>query len=191
MTGGVGQPFAESRVVPGVRVIVSDPTDRAAGLRSLFDAHATRAVRFAALLGADDPEDVVQDAFCRLYERYQGGGIADLDDAGAYLNRVVVNLVRDRHRRRVVRWHRTHLERRDAERHAESAEETSVRTSEARRVLAALDHLPERRREAVVLRYWLDLPYAEIAALMGTTAGAAKSAVSRGLDDLHRHLEDR
>ncbi|WP_460630267.1 RNA polymerase sigma factor [Intrasporangium mesophilum] len=190
MTGGAGQPFGVSRVVPGVRVIVSDPTDRAAGFRGLFDAHATRAVRFAALLGAEDPEDVVQDAFCRLYERYQGG-TGDLADASAYLNRVIVNLVRDRHRRRVVRWRRTRLERRDAERHAESAEEASLRTSEASQVLAALDRLPERRREAVVLRYWLDLPYAEIATLMGTTVGAAKSAVSRGLDDLHRHLEDR
>lgn len=39
-----------------------------------------------------------------------------------------------------------------------------------------------------MLRYWLDLPYAEIADVIGVALGTAKSAVSRGLDDLHRHL---
>ena len=66
-----------------------------------------------------------------------------------------------------------------------------MRSDEGRRVLAALDAIPRRRREAIVLRYWLDLPYAAIADAMGVSVGSAKSAVSRGLDDLHAHLEDR
>ena len=44
---------------------------------ALFLGHARRVVRLAALLGADDPEDVAQEAFCRLYaarERLEDDG---------------------------------------------------------------------------------------------------------------------
>ncbi len=156
--------------------------------RALFDDHAARVVRLAWLLGADDPEDVAQDAFIRLYERRER--LATVDDVAAYLNRTAVNLVRDRHRRRVSGRSALLRLRRDDERAAPSAEDLSLRRRERHRVLDALDLIAPRRREAVVLRYWLDLPYSEIAAAMGTSVGAAKSAVSRGLDDLHTHLEE-
>lgn len=155
--------------------------------RTLFDAHAARAVRFALLLGADDPEDVAQDAFCRLYARLERTP-DDIGDAGAYLNRTIVNLVRDRHRRRVVRIRASRLQELEREELVPSPEEAVVRGADGRRVLEALDRVPERRREAIVLRFWLDLPYAEIADVMGVGIGTAKSNVSRGLDDLHKHL---
>ena len=63
---------------------------------ALFDDHATRVVRLAWLLGADDPEDAAQEAFVRLYERLSGS--STVDDVPAYLNRTVVNLVGDGHR---------------------------------------------------------------------------------------------
>jgi len=44
--------------------------------------------------------------------------------------------------------------------------------------------LPARRREAIVLRFWLDLPEREIAAAMGVSAGTVKSHVSRGMAEL-------
>ncbi len=44
--------------------------------------------------------------------------------------------------------------------------------------------LPRRQREALVLRYWLDLPFAEVAEVMGVRPGTAKSQVSRGLSAL-------
>lgn len=157
--------------------------------RALFDGHATRVVRLAVLLGAEDPEDVAQEAFCRLFEKRDvlRGGITE---AGAYLNRTVVNLVRDRHRRSMTHRRLGLLSRRDDERLAPSAEELGVRADDRRRVTVALNAIAPRRREAVVLRYWLDLPYADIAVVMGTRLGSAKSAVSRGLDDLYAHLEE-
>jgi RNA polymerase sigma factor (sigma-70 family) len=157
--------------------------------RGLFDTHVTHVVRLAGLLGADDPEDIAQEAFCRLYERRDRLS-GTVNDAGAYLNRTVVNLVRDRHRRATTQHRLRLLDRRDHERLAPSAEELTVHTDDGRRVVAALAAIPPRRREAVVLRYWLDLPYAEIAQVMGVSVGSAKSAVSRGLDDLHAHLEE-
>ena len=60
-----------------------------------------------------------------------------------------------------------------------------------RELLAALAALPARRREAIVLRYWLDLPEREIAAAMGVSTGTVKSHVSRGLDALGEALAGR
>jgi RNA polymerase sigma-70 factor (sigma-E family) len=54
-------------------------------------------------------------------------------------------------------------------------------------LLRALATLPGRTRAAVVLRYLEDLPYAEIAHIMGCSTGTAKSTVSRGLARLRAH----
>jgi RNA polymerase sigma factor (sigma-70 family) len=56
-------------------------------------------------------------------------------------------------------------------------------------VTAALARLPQRKREALVLRYWLDLPLAEIATTMGVRTGTVKALISRGLDALALDLE--
>ncbi|MGH3181343.1 MAG: RNA polymerase sigma factor [Streptosporangiaceae bacterium] len=60
-----------------------------------------------------------------------------------------------------------------------------------REVLTALAELPPRRREAIVLRYWLDLAEREIAAAMGVSPGTVKSHVSRGLAALAQALGDK
>jgi RNA polymerase sigma factor (sigma-70 family) len=154
---------------------------------AVFRTNATRVVRLAALLGAADPEDAAQEAFVRLYAVY-GSRIAADADAGPYLNRVVVNLVRSRQRRVVVAGRRL-ADLAVASVH-DSAEVTAVRRADRHEVLAALAALPHRRREAVVLRYWLDLPYADIADAMGVSPGTAKSLVSRGLAAIGRQLAE-
>lgn len=155
---------------------------------AVFDSHAAKLVRFAAFLGAEDAEDVVQEAFCRFYERRHSFS-GELVQAGAYLNRTVLNLVRDRHRRRGRSLRVVRLHEREAEVVAPSVEALSLASEDGRLLVEALAKLPRRRREAVTLRYWLDLSYAEIATVMGTAVGTAKSTVSRGIEDLQRHLE--
>ena len=59
------------------------------------------------------------------------------------------------------------------------------------RVLAALAALPRRRREVLVLRYWLGLPESEIAATLGISPGTVKSTAARGLAALARRLGER
>jgi RNA polymerase sigma factor (sigma-70 family) len=56
------------------------------------------------------------------------------------------------------------------------------------RILAALALLPQRQREAVVLRYYADLSEAQIAAAMGVSAGSVKRHASRGLAALRDRL---
>jgi RNA polymerase sigma factor (sigma-70 family) len=57
-------------------------------------------------------------------------------------------------------------------------------------VLAALRRLPDRQREALVLRFYLDLTETEIAAAMGVSPGTVKSTTARGLAALGRLLQE-
>ena len=142
---------------------------------AVFFAHASRLVRLAALLGDDDPEDVVQESFCKLYA---ARGRLRSDDAQvvAYLNRIVVNEVRSRHRRRQVARRDAHLLTDDA------VADPHATHGDRRAVVEALAGLPPRQREALVLRFWMDLPLAAIAEAMGVRLGTVKSQISRGLD---------
>ena len=147
----------------------------------LFVANARRVTRLAALLGADDAEDVAQEAFCNLYaarSRLRGNPA----DVVAYLNRIVVNEVRSRARRKGVLGRRAHL----------VPVQVSAPAVDGARVavLAELRRLPPRQREALVLRFWLDLPLAAVGEAMGIREGTAKSMVSRGLQALGTALGD-
>lgn len=152
----------------------------------LFHAHAGRLVRLAALLGDQDPEDAAAEAFCKFYKARSR--VTSPDRPVGYLNRILVNEVRDRHRRRSV-------ERRDA--HLVAVPSSAVPASDLGdhdQLVRALATLPHRQREVLVLRYWLDLPITDIAVVMGTGVGTVKSQLSRGLNRLQVTLaatEDR
>jgi len=160
--------------------VAADPD---AGLDAPFDAiyvgHVARVVRLAALLGADDPEDAAQEAFCRLYAARRRVREPDLV---AYLNRIVVNEVRSRARRRRTADGKRHLLPVPGTTPGPSGDRTAV--------LDALAALPQRQREALVLRFWLDLPFEQIAEAMGVASGTAKSQVSRGLKALAVTLDE-
>jgi RNA polymerase sigma-70 factor (sigma-E family) len=157
--------------------------DAAAGVAGLFRARYPEMVRLADLLGADDPEDIAQEAFARLIRKHDR--LRDPGSALAYVRTSVCNLTRNRHRHlRVVR------RRTPAGRHEDSSEQVAMVREEHREVLAALAGLPPRTREALVLRYWLDLSEREMAEAMGVSAGTVKSHVSRGLAALARALGD-
>ncbi|MGH3188401.1 MAG: sigma-70 family RNA polymerase sigma factor [Streptosporangiaceae bacterium] len=153
-------------------------------MSGLFRARYLEMVRLADLLGADDPEDIAQEAFARLIRK--AGSLRDPAAALGYVRSTVCNLVRNRHRHlRVVRlW--TPWGRDEA-----SSEQAVMIRQDHRELLAALAALPARRREAIVLRYWLDLPEREIAEAMGVTTGTVKSHLSRGLDALGAALEGK
>jgi RNA polymerase sigma factor (sigma-70 family) len=74
---------------------------------------------------------------------------------------------------------------------SDSAESAALLGEEHRQVLVAIRRLPSRQREALVLRYYLDLDEAEIAASMRISRGTVKSTTSRALAALGRILEDQ
>lgn len=160
--------------------------EREARVTALFDRHHTELVRLAVLLGAaGDAEDIVAEAFCELYRRW--GRLRDPAAAPAYLRSVVCNLVRMRLRHlQVVRRHE-----KTPPQDVGSAEQEAVVREEHREVVQALLALPDRQRQALVLRYWLDLKESEVAAAMGISAGAVKAHTSRGMAGLTRMLGNR
>ena len=160
-----------------------DSSARTEGYEDVFRRHFADLVRLAALLGADDPGDVAQEAFVRLHRK---GALRDDAAALPYLRRTVANLARSRLRHLSVV--RRHVAAARAE-HVPSAEDTAVRSDERRRLLAAFDALPPRQRELLVLRYWSGLTGPEIAGTLGLPLGTVKSQTSRALAALAALLE--
>jgi RNA polymerase sigma-70 factor (sigma-E family) len=159
-----------------------------ASVTGVFRAHHAELVRLAILLLGDRPsaEDVVQDVFARLCGR-------DLLPAGdgalAYVRAAVLNRCRSALRRRALARRiggARELPGWDAAQ--QSAEHEVILAEDRSRVLAALARLPRRRREVLVLRYWLGLPEAEIAQVLGIRPGTVKSTAARGLAALARDL---
>jgi RNA polymerase sigma factor (sigma-70 family) len=160
------------------------PPDSEAAVAELFAARYAEMVRLAGLLGADDAEDVAQEAFARLLDRH--AALRDPAAAVGYVRTTVCNLTRNRGRH-------LGIARRTAPAlvlgEEPSSEEGAITREDHEEVLAAVAALPRRQREAVVLRYWLELSEAEIAATMGVAAGTVKSLVSRGVAAVAKRLE--
>ncbi len=151
-------------------------------LEELFAAHYPRLVGLAGLLGADDPEDVAQEAFARLQGR--GGALRRPETAPAYLRATVCNLTRNRRRHlRLVR-----LRQPPPPEPAAAAELVALDREGHRELIVALDGLSRRQREALVLRYWLDLTDHEVAEAMDVSPGSAKTHIRRGIAALQRAL---
>lgn len=158
--------------------------ERETAMIKLFDGHHAELVRLAVLLGAEqDAEDIVAEAFCVLHRRWYR--LRTPEAASAYIRSVVCNLVRMRIRRLQVSRRHTSVEVSDIA----SAESTALMHEDQRQVVAALKNLPGRQREALVLRYWMDLKEREIADAMGISTGAVKSHISRGMHALSRAME--
>jgi RNA polymerase sigma-70 factor (sigma-E family) len=129
-------------------------------------------------------EDVVQDAFLGLYRRWSA--LHDVDNAIGYLRSSVLNGCRSVHR---LKYRRQAITL-DPPEDADSAEAEALLGEAHREVIAALRLLPVRQREAVVLRYYLDMTEDQTARVMGVTRGTVKSSTSRGLASLARILKE-
>ncbi|MGW0705635.1 SigE family RNA polymerase sigma factor [Streptomyces sp. NPDC002643] len=155
-------------------------------LRKLFEEQYGRMIKLAALLGAEDPEDIAAEAFYQVYRRWRK--VRSADSPEAYLRAVVCNLTRMRVRHLQVA-RKTRVE--SLVEYVASAESTALLRDDQRALLNALRRLPARQREALVLRHWLGLKEAEIAQTMGISAGSVKTHTSRGLAGLTHALEER
>lgn len=159
-----------------------DTDPAAVAVTALYRAHALGLTRLALVLVRDTQaaEDIVQDAFGGLHRRWWH--LRDTDKALPYLRSAVLNGCRSEFRRRQA------ARRQPAEVPVWSAESAAMAIEERREVLRALNRLPARQREALVLRYYLDLSEAETAAAMGVSRGTAKSNAARGIAALRQLL---
>ncbi|MCG3039803.1 sigma-70 family RNA polymerase sigma factor [Streptomyces sp. S1A] len=160
--------------------------EREAEVARLFSLHYTPMLRLAALLGADDPENIVAEAYYQIYRKWRK--LREPGSAEAYLRSVVCNLTRMRIRHLQVA--RKHMEPQPSE-PVVSAEISALLRDDQRVLIDALQRLPARQREALVLRHWLGLKESEIAAAMGISAGSVKTHTSRGIAALTQAMEAR
>jgi RNA polymerase sigma factor (sigma-70 family) len=166
-------------------MMVDGPPTAGFDLEGAFRAHATGLLRLAAALtgSADVAEELVQDAFVAVgrQERPPSPG-AEL----AYLRRTVITLSHGRFRRiAVVRRHPD-----PPPSTAPTAESSAERRDVQRRVAAAIRALPDRQRECIVLRCYVEATDREIAEALGISPGSVKTHLHRARTTLATRLED-
>lgn len=147
------------------------------------DLAAFYAAEFPRLAGAlslycGDRElaaELAQDAMAQACRHWQR--IRHFDSPAAWVHRVGMNLANSAHRRTLLH------------RKAPSSSPSSSGTGDPGTVLAvraAVSRLPQRQKAAVVLRYFVDLPVEEVAALMKCSPGTVKALTSQGIANLRR-----
>jgi RNA polymerase sigma-70 factor (sigma-E family) len=159
-------------------------TDATSGVTALYRTHAVGLIRLAIVMLGDRgaAEDVVQDAFFGLYRHWSR--LADPGNALSYARSAVLNGCRNVLRQRGRPRHQD-----PAVVASESAEAAVLIGEEHQQVLTAIRALPDRQREALVLRFYLDMSEEETARAMGISRGTVKSATSRAVAALGRRLK--
>jgi RNA polymerase sigma-70 factor (sigma-E family) len=151
----------------------------------IYTVHYNQLIRLAVMLVHDvqTAEEVVQDAFEAMHLAWRR--LRETEKALAYLRQAIVNKSRSvlRHRK-VVEMHAPKPAPDE-----QSAEHAALTLIERSAVTSALRALPERQREAVVLRYYGDFSEADIAKAMGISRGAVKSHTARAMASLKSILE--
>ncbi len=144
---------------------------------ALTDLLAPALLRYAARMLGDraEAEDVVQEAMLRLW-RMAPDWQAGLAQPSTWVYRVAANLCTDRLRRRK----RMVSEMPDLPDPAAGADARLMQEHRTRALEAALLQLPERQREAVILRHLEGLANPEIAAIMMIGVEAVESLTARG-----------
>ena len=146
-----------------------------ASFDTLYQAHWAGLVRLGYVLCGSLPlaEDIVHDVFLRLVP-----SLEQVQDPPAYLRRAVLNGVRDSYR---------HLR---VERRHPPAPSLPSALPEVDETWAALQALPARYRDVLVLRYYSDLRVEDVAETLGCPVGTAKSLIHRSLEKLKERLGD-
>jgi RNA polymerase sigma-70 factor (sigma-E family) len=139
---------------------------------ALVREHQGIAFRTAYLItgSAADAEEVVQDAFVKAHRSW-----ARVREPLPYLRQAVVNGCRSLGRRQ-------QLERERRPRPGDPA------TQQPDELWDALATLPDRQRTAVVLRYYVDLPDAEIAAILDCRPATVRTTIHRALARLRQEI---
>ena len=149
--------------------------------------------------------DIVQDSMIRLADKYADRPAAELP---LLFQRILSNATMDWFRRQKVRQAVVRnfsdfdaadvdedfdlLEALEAAGHAgraETAEQSVSRGQVLLAIEAEIARLPDRQREAFLLRYWEELDVAETALAMGCSEGSVKTHCSRAVHSLARALK--
>lgn len=139
--------------------------DAVQGMTTLYQAHYQSLVRLAVLLASDlaTAEEMVQEAFADVHGTWRA--LPGHDAALRYLRRSLIRRSR-----------------------AMASQQAGAGAGPGTGLLPALRALPARQREVLVLRYFADLPEAEIAAVTGTRIAVVRTYAARGMSSLRAGL---
>ena len=135
-------------------------------------------------LSMSEAEDIVQEAFIRLFDNFAARG--DLENPKAWLFRVAHNLTMDLYRegQRFAQHGTDGTDLLDGLLAlADSPEEQVIRNEQTLRIRAALSRLTQQQRAAVMLRAE-DLRYREIAEILGVSIKRVSALIQRALSHL-------
>lgn len=169
---------------------------RAGASRQEFERFVTdrsgSLLRTAYLMAGNlgEAEDLVQETLLRVARRWRR--VRTMEHPAAYARQVLVSVALDGAEQRSRRADEltaagSHGATDRADIHAQRDFHGVDAQRELIDVLAAL---PSRQRAVIVLRYWEDLPEAEVAEILGCSAGTVKSTASRGLARLRAVIKD-
>ncbi len=163
-------------------------------LEQLLARYSTQVVNLARRMLGDREaaEDIAQEAFVRVYlarDRFR------LDsDFRVWLFRIVGNLCRNELRRRgrkPVELAGDIADRAGTLPHAEARPDRAAESEQLRAAIQdALQRLPENQRQAVLLRRYEGLSYAEIGQVLGCSEGAVDGLLSRARSSLRDYLAE-
>ncbi|MFF4115477.1 SigE family RNA polymerase sigma factor [Streptomyces sp. NPDC001714] len=143
--------------------------------REFVDGRSSALLRTAVLLTGGDrhaAEDLLQNALIKAAGRWER-----IDEPEAYVRQI---LYRQQISRWRLKWRRRELSVPEPPEHRAAPDPTSA--AELRLVLrAALSRLTARQRTVLVLRYFEDLPEADVARLLGCSVGTVRSTTHRSL----------
>ena len=142
---------------------------------------------FRMLGSSEEAEDLCQDTFMKLIQaagRYQPDGKFQ-----SWLFRIAGNQARSRLRRRkILRWLPLTNDFDDTPTNDPNALDTLSAQDQQREVQEALARLPERQREALVLKHYQDMSYQEIADAMESTVSSVQMLLHRATTALRKDL---
>jgi RNA polymerase sigma factor (sigma-70 family) len=174
-------PKGKHRITPEVRA--EWDADRA--VTALYGAHYPALVRLASLLVPDaaTAEQVVQDSFVALQASRRR--LRDSDRALAYLRQSVLNRSRSARRQHDPVGPKAPGPAADTATGAQQA----MAGPDYSELISALRALPARPREVLVMRYYADLPEAQIAEIMGISERAVRQHTTRAKAALRAVLD--
>jgi RNA polymerase sigma-70 factor (ECF subfamily) len=154
---------------------------------SEFDAFYTASFRrlvgqvYAMIGDRDEAQECVQEAFVRAWS-HRAKIAKDLAPE-AWVRTTAYRLA-------VSRWRRKKRGERPPDRAVQGVKNQTAPDESRVALMAALQHLPEEQRRAIVLHHLCDLPVKDVAAEVGVPEGTIKARLSRGRTALAALLGD-
>lgn len=159
-------------------------------------------VAYGFLRKHEDAEEVVQDAFVKVYKNlktFRGDS-----SFSTWLHRILINLARNKYQWNKRRGELQKISISEKRQVPDGSDAGDIdfadmtrsphvmieKKEEGERIMAAIANLPETLRESIVLRHLEDMSYEDIAKVTGANIGTVKSRISRAREALTKVLKN-